>query len=76
MFLLPVVMRKHAILFTPARPATLGSAKICTCLACFVRTKSGDGAAYGCLFQPACRHLFAIDNIIMNCVRLAAGEET
>jgi hypothetical protein len=28
MFLLPVVMRKHAILFTPAPPQTLGSARI------------------------------------------------
>jgi hypothetical protein len=50
-------------------PQTLGSARICICFACFVRTRSGDGAAYGCLFQPACRDLFVIDNIIMNSVR-------
>src|ERR1700730_7401363 len=47
MFLLPVVMRKHAILLRQHAAQTLGSAKICTRLACFVRTRSGDGAAYG-----------------------------
>jgi len=47
MFLLPVVMRKHAILLRQHAARTLGSAKICTRLACFVRTRSGDGAAYG-----------------------------
>jgi hypothetical protein len=69
MFLLPVVMRKDAILLRQHAPQTLGSAKICNRLSCFVRTRSGDGAAYGCLIQPACRDVFVIDNIIMNSVR-------
>ena len=47
MLLPPVVMHKHAILLRRHTPQKPGSAGKCACFACFIRVRSGDGAAYG-----------------------------
>jgi hypothetical protein len=68
MLLLDVMMRKHAILLRQHAPQTLGRVRICTCFACFIRTRSGDGAACGGYFQRALFHynLTIANNIIDN----------
>ena len=50
MLLLPDVMRKHTILFRRHARKRLMRARLCTCFTCFIRSRSGDGAAYGWLF--------------------------
>src|SRR5260370_35081467 len=62
---LPVVMRKHAIHLRRHAPQTLGRARICTCSACLIRTRSGDGAAWGWLLLSAFRHLLTVNNTII-----------
>src|SRR5690242_16470990 len=66
MLLLPVVMRKHAVLLRQHAPQTLGSARICTRFACFIRTRSGGGAARGRLFQSTRLIFIAVANIIID----------
>jgi hypothetical protein len=64
MFLLPVAMHKYAILLRQHAPQA--SARICACFTCFIRMRSGDGAARGWQFQRVCLYILAIANNIID----------